>query len=258
MGDFDLMAFIQRVISDDASQRIDRILTGLRTYNDPGVIRDDFPSGGVCHSVSEIPAFRKAQITGRRPYYFQYGGRIHWMSVSVAQGCVEPPWYGMPYTSYRQTPYLDYVLWKEYTKDPIGPRVPAGYTLETIGNKRGDHKLLQDHGCYCNYKYLRHNGDTVGLDRAYSQGFIYEFGLPEQETVVFASLDDQIKFLQSLSSNGEPVSPINGRGNQEHAKFLTSLKAECLAIRDRSGPSHGRAAFEVYKTVAKYLSPESA
>lgn len=254
--DDELLSLIKRTISDDARQRVERILTQVRHYADPVVDRIGHPVSGVCATVSEIPPFRKSHNIGARPYSFEYEGKVLWFRVPGEHGRT-PPWLIGEACTYLQTPYLDYVLWNGYRKDPVGPRVPAGYSLNTIGNRRGDHKVLQDEGCTVVYNYFNRVGDTVSIDRAYSLGFIGAFGVPGQEPVKFDTLDEQLRFLHQLPSRSEPDLPMISRGNKEDQSFLASLKTQCFSIRDKSGPSHGRAAFEIYKSVAKYLSPDN-
>jgi hypothetical protein len=254
--DDELLTLIQRTISEDARQRVDRILTRLRTYRDPVVDRIGHPTHGVCETVEAVPPFRKSHNIGAHPYSFEYNGQVYWLRIPGDHGST-PPWLLGPECTYNHTAYLDYVLWKGYQKDPIGPRVPHGYSLEALGNKRGDHKFLMEEGCTVTYKYFLRHGEIASIDRAYSLGFISTFGLPGQEPVDFDSLDEQLRFLHSLPSHSEPDRPMISRGNKEDQTFLASLKTQCLAIRDKSGPSHSRAAFEIYKSVAKYLSPDS-
>lgn len=252
--DDELLTLIQRTIHADARQRVDRILTSVRSYEDPQVARDDFPTHGVCRTVEEVPSFRRSHLLDGKPYWFQYGGKVHWWRVPGDGHRNSAPWLITDANSYHVTPYLQYILWEEYAKDPIGPRVPSGYSLEPIGNKQRDHESLLRAGCVCEYRYYNRLGEVVSVARAYSLGFIDKFSLPGGEVVSFDTLDEQSRFLRSLASRSEPDRPMISRGDKEHHNFLASLKAQCLAIRDQSGPSHSRAAFEIYKTTAKYLT----
>lgn len=254
--DPELRAVVRQFILEDARQRVDRMVVGIReSIAEAKYHVTPRRKFGVVDSVDELPdpspSHAKRQWT---PLHVEWEGKVEWFDIPL-HGDSEWSGFSKVYCTYRKTPYLLHQLWVELSKDPDGPQVPAGYSLEPIGNKQSTHERLTGAGVECQLAYFKPVTESVGLARQYSLAFIQSIRLPGRELVKFDTLDAQIRFLNAitLESGPDPKRQV-GRGNSEDLQFLRKLKARCYATKEENGPFAAKFAFDTYKEVAKYLN----
>lgn len=254
-GDVELRALVKQFIWDDARQRVQKMVTGLRAARLEVKWELTCPKYGVVDHFDQLPdVSNKLQPGLWVPMHFAYQGKIYWLDLPL-YGADSPVWTGFdqPYATYKHTPQLDYAIWCEYARDPYGPQVPLSHTLEVIGNKRGTHERILGAGYHCEMAFFKPIDEAMSLERQYSVSFIRSFGLPGEDPVNFDEIDAQLALLRRLATESEPEEQFLGRGNSEDQHFLRKLKAKCYAIKTSEGPFASKFAFEVYKEVARYI-----
>jgi hypothetical protein len=213
--------------------------------------------GAVDH-FDQLPDMQHPQQPNQWvPFHFPWQGKIHWLNLPLHGLDSEWSGYTQDYSTYKRTHQLDYAIWCEFAKDPEGPQVPVGHTLEVIGNKQRVHERILDGGYHCEMAYFLPNDQAMSLARQYSVAFIRSFGLPGQEPVSFDTLDAQLDLLNQLATESGPSEEFTRRGHSGDKHFLKKLKARCYAIKDSDGPFASRFAFDVYKEVARYIDSEA-
>ena len=256
VDDTELRALVKRFISKDARLRVDRMVTGLRA--DRKRLKWDLscPKYGTVSHPNELPDVNPPyqHSANWTVFHYKQGEVYNWLDLPLLGD-----WSGYfnVFCTYKRTHLLDHALWCEYAADPYGPLVPEGVVLEIIDRKRDDHEFLLSEGFHCEMAFFRDPKEVVGIDRQYSAAFIRSFAFPDQEPVKFDTLDAQIQYINGLATKSGPDLKHVSRETSDHSFFLRKLKAQCYAMKEEKGPSAMRTAFEIYKSVAKYLESDA-
>jgi len=253
-GNDDLRALVRQFIEDDARQRVDKMVTGLRAERLRVKWDISLPKYGVVNHFDELPDMQHPVQRGQwLPFRYPWEGKIHWLDLPLHGSDSEWSGYKQDFSTYKHTFQLDHAIWCEYAADPYGPQVPVGHTLEVIGNKGSIHEKILAAGYHCVMVYYKPQDEAMSVQRQYSVSFIHSFGLPGDKPVKFDTLDAQIGFLNQLVTESGPDEEFVGRGNSGDKQFLKKLKAKCYAIKDSDGPFASKFAFDVYKETARYI-----
>jgi len=250
-----MSALARQFVLDDMYQRVLRMVDGVFELYDRRMWFIETPLTGEACTLSEIPFCGPPWgRTEYRAYYYRWGNVYRWFAIPInIRGREFASNFYRKYATYALTPVLDNAIWSEISRTPNRAPVPINHVLGVIGNKQMRHERLIQAGYHVEIAFHQVENESMSVQRQYSNGFIRSFGFPGVAPTVLNTLDTHLALIQSIDTQSGPVAELDRRGNQGDRNFLAKLKAECYAIKDERGNTAARAAFDVYKMVAKYI-----
>lgn len=249
----ELRTLIRSFIEIDMRHRVDKMVTELRLDRQSVLWARSDSATGVVSEKSNLPVFTTSWGEDFEPWHFVKDGLFHWFNIPLRSG-EEWKGYDKPSCTYRRSVTLDHALWCEYGRDPVGPRVPFGHTLETIGDQAETYKLLKDNGVRVTLSYYQKDGDTVSVARQLASSFVRRVEIPgTNEVFEFNHLETQLRALHVLREQSGAEEGSSVVEDKERDQFLGLLKSECGVIKAERGPFAAKAAFDLMKYAARIL-----
>jgi len=202
---------------------------------------------------------------------------VYWFNVPCEEWHFER-WYGWDdvKVTFVPTAGLMSSLWKEgFDLSYSGgntetlPKRKPGYNLTDLTSDISGAMRLSLYGIRFDISLYERVGQKRSFENRATEAFISGVQLPDSEyswdlstmESVFACLNrirEVKKELQTSVRNSLVVVEPTGNGEGEYTQFLAELKSKCYAIKGSQGNEAAKAAFEIYKEVARQLSQRQA